>query len=200
MRQEPGRISRESLGAVFAELVGEALRETRPVPTPRAVGYLVELLEERLRVPAEGEPEATLAEALLTARQTRGAVRVRRLRGLGDRALFVSGFFGESLNRSLVDVDYYADVGRLAYGDVSATLGGERGEKVWARLFEELADRFGDFAGVLADVGEKSRRAGGPDLLRLFERYLRTGSARDRRRLLRLGHVPPPLSRPRFWQ
>jgi len=53
---------------------------------------------------------------------------------------------------------------------------------------------------VLAEVGDRTRFGGSEDLLRLYERYVRTGSPRDRGRLLRRGQVPPDRRSLRFWQ
>jgi len=37
---------------------------------------------------------------------------------LGDTALFIAGVFADSLNRKLVDVDYYVAMGGTAYAQV----------------------------------------------------------------------------------
>jgi hypothetical protein len=189
-------IERKAPRALFEELVAGAVEETRMAASPLAITYLVELLDSRVRVrnSAGGDPseEATLAESLLRAKRQRGAVRLRRLRNLGDRALFVAGFFGDSLQRSLVDIDYYGDVGRAAYGHLAASLAAPgRGRTTWPGLYAELAQRFDRFVDVLAEVGDRTRSSRGEDLLRLYERCLRTGSPRDRRRLLRRGYLPP---------
>lgn len=189
---------------VFTELVTGALGGVRVPPTPLAVAYLIELLDQRVRVPepaglGPGE-ESTLAEGLLAARLEQGAARLRRLRSLGDRALFISGFFGDSLDRSAVDLDYYGEAGRAAYADVARGLSIRLREKAWPGLFEELAERFCDFVEVLTEVSERTRVQRPLGLLRLYERYLRTGSDRDRRRLLSRGCVPLDPSVMRFWQ
>jgi len=178
--------------ALFAELVAGALSETQVAPSPMATAYLIELLESRLfaETPDDGEPES-LAEGLLRAQLQQGSSRLQRLRNLGDRALFVAGFFGDSLNRRVVDIDYYGDVGRTAYADLSQTLAQQLREQTWPGLYAELSQHFHEFVDVLAEVGDRTRAGRAADLLRLYERYLRTGSPRDRRRLLRLGHVPP---------
>ena len=197
-------IEQTSPRAVFAELLAGALGETGVQPTPMAVAYLIELLDGRVRAsPAPpgalgGEP--TLAETLLRARLERGAQRIRQLRELGDRALFVSGFFGDSLARSAVDLGYYGEAGRCAYGDLSSELASRLGEPSWARLYEELADRFGEFADVLAEVSDRTCGGRPASLLRLYDRYLETGSARDWRRLARRGHVPTQIQGLRRWQ
>jgi hypothetical protein len=170
-------------------------------PSPMATAYLIELLDERILEP---EPETgsdrTLAEEFLTAQQDRGAVRIRRMRSLGDRALFVSGFFGDSLARKVVDIDYYQQIGCTAYGDVATGLSGRDTSHSWTRLYRELSGRFGDFVSVLAEVGDRSRPQRPRDLLRLYERYLLTGSQRDRQRLIQSGHQPPNRRKLKWWQ
>jgi len=189
------RIDRSGPRELFTELVAGAVEETRLAASPLAVTYLVELLESRVRVPetADGspEPEETLAESLLRARQQHGPTRLGRLRRLGDRALFVAGFFGDSLERSLVDIDYYGDVGRSAYSQLARGLAGTIREPTWSELYTELAQRFDGFVDVLAEVGDRTRPHHRVQLLRLYERCLRTDSPRDRRRLLRRGLSPP---------
>ena len=129
-------IDRTPSRVVFAELVAGALHSTSVDPTPLAATYLVDLLEDHVRLTSPAERpsagEETLAEALLAARTLRGAVRLRRLRGLGDRALFVAGFFGDSLDRRAVGIRYYADSGRLAYANLSSALSGRSSERAWS--------------------------------------------------------------------
>jgi hypothetical protein len=199
----PPLIERAAPRALFAELVAGALGETRLEPSPMAVAYLIELLDSRISVtppPEAAADEATLAESLYAARARRGAERALRLRRLGDRALFVAGWFGDSLSRRVVDIDYYGDVGRTAYAQLSDTLAQQLSEDSWPGLYAELAERFGDFVDVLAEVGDRTRSERCEDLLRLYERYVRTGSARDRRRLLRAGQLPPDRASLRSWQ
>jgi hypothetical protein len=196
-------IERSAPRALFAELVAGALDETRLQPSPMAVAYLIELLDSRITTPppfeAEAE-EATLAESLQAARLRRGSERVLRLRRLGDRALFVAGWFGDSLSRRVVGIDYYGDIGRVAYAQLADSLAQQLSERSWPGLYSELAERFGDFVDVLAEVGDRTRTGRSEDQLRLYERYMRTGSARDRRRLLRSGQVPPDRRSLRSWQ
>ena len=197
---EPPLIEGTTPRALFAQLLGQALGETRVRPSPMATAYLIELLDERVRQP-EAQPDApeTLAEEWFEAREARGAQRIRRLRSLGDRALFVSGFFTESLVRGVVSGDYYRDMGRSAYAALAGCLeGGARGRS-WPRLFEELADRFPELVMVLGEVSDRTSANKPEWLLGLYERFLATGSPRDRRRLVRAGCVPPPGERKR-WQ
>jgi hypothetical protein len=181
---------------VFAELLACALDHTLPAPTAVAIAYLIELLAERTRAP-QGPPPAADDASLLTALDPwageSAAARLIRLRQLGDAALFAAGFLGESLARRPFGPAPTREAGRRAYGALSLALAPLAGERVWSRLYEELADRFPDFADVLAEVGERTRCGAPAPLDCLYARYLATESPRDRRRLLGLGALTPEL-------
>jgi len=180
-------IPRASTRELFGELLSEATTELGSRPSPLAQGYLVDLLDTRVRARRPGaspEPAAcTLAESLVEALLADGAARRTRLRALGDRALFDAGFFGDHLRRKPVGVSYYADVGSTAYSRLSQGTG--------SALFGELASGFLEFVELLAEVGERARGARSADLLRLYARYQETGSPRDRSRLIRRGLILP---------
>jgi hypothetical protein len=176
--------------SVFAQLVAGALDQAPCPPTPIAIAYLIDLLAERVREPACGGP-AIDAEALLASPGEGDAVRLVRLRRVGDAALFAAGFFAASLARGPFGPTPTREAGRLAYGALSAALAGLAAEPSWSWLYEELADRFGDFADLLAEVGERARGESPPRLDGLYVRYLATGSERDRRLLLSLGALAP---------
>jgi hypothetical protein len=168
----------------FREAVVDALSQRRIKIQEVTEFYLVNLLagflaRERLFVE---DPDGTvraepLALILLRAAEADRRLRAAHLRRLGDTALFVSGFFGDSLARSLVDVDYYIAMGERAYG---ALAGSERGQDA---LFEELSARFGDFVDLFAEIAELSDLRSNRGLVRLYERFLATRSERVARRL-----------------
>jgi hypothetical protein len=178
---------------VFAELVAGALDRTGVVPTAHACGYLVDLLADRVKpgpvVAGADGSEETFAEGLLRARCEGRRERAARLRALGDRALFRTGFFADSLERRRSGSSWLREAGRMAYRDVACLLA--RPEWHRARLFEELADCFGDFAEVLTEVGDSTRTTASAGLVSLTDRYLRLGREGDRRRLRRRGLVVP---------
>jgi hypothetical protein len=190
------RIEAGSPRELFARWVAEACARTRPAPSDLAAAYLVDLLAGRLRAPAgpTRETEATLAEAWLIARGAEGARRVERLRAVGDHALFVAGFFGESLTRKVVGIAYYRDIGQAAYDDLSSWLTRGSWDGTWGGLYRELAERFTACLEVLASVGERARSDRASDLLHLHERWLATGSETVRRRLLARGCLVGPAS------
>lgn len=174
----------------FRELVSDTLSQRRLHVGDATEFYLVNLLSEqveRARLHGEGagddltEPLAfILKKALESDRDTRW----RQLKRLGDTSLFVSGFFADSLSRSAVDVGYYIAMGERAYD----TLSGEpRGPSGAQELFGELATRFSEFVDLFAEISELSALGSNRGLVRLYERFLMTGSERVAARLRERG-------------
>jgi hypothetical protein len=116
--------------------------------------------------------------------------RNHMLKRVGDISLFIAGFFQESLATKLVDIDYYIRMGGSAYGSLSENVGGSLRAAVFREIFAELALKFQRFVDVLADVRDGARSAEDMDILRLYEVWLRTGSARAERLLRELGIEP----------
>ena len=117
-----------------------------------------------------------------------GAAGIRQrheLRSVGDLSLFISGYFSDSLNRSLVAVDYYVQLGEHAYGSLA-----RHDDSVFGQVFDELSWKFVAFVDVLGEVRDRSALATNVDLLRLYERWLRTGSRRSAELLAARGIVP----------
>jgi hypothetical protein len=198
---DPVQIERGLPRALFAELLAGVLEKSRLKPSPMAIAYLVELLDERVPGERKGfESELALAEALLNARHDQGVDRIQRMRGLGDHALFVSGFLADSLLGGVVDARYYQQIGCSAYAEVAKGLRIQGESGCWPRLYRELVESFGAFAEVLAAVGDRTRPDPPRDWLGVYERYLLTGSERDRELLLRAGYLLPDRSGPGWWQ
>jgi hypothetical protein len=165
----------------FRELVSDALSQRRLQIQEMTEFYLVDLLSRFLAREAlfVTRPDGTsaaepLAVILLRALSARRERRFQDLRKLGDTSLFVSGFFGDSLARSAVDVDYYIAMGERAYD----ALRGAREVAGAGELYGELAQRFADFVDVFAEIAELSDLRSNRGLVRLYERFLATGSAR----------------------
>jgi hypothetical protein len=157
--------------------------------------YLVNLLCQYVRLDrGDAEHGEPLAVRLARALQSGGTEQRARLRSLGDFSLFMSGFFSDSFTRRTVDVDYYVAMGEYAYGSLS------RAEDAFRDVFAELARKFVGFSDVLADISERTALASNHDLLRLYEKWLRTGSERDGHKLIARGIVPNSSVGKRFLQ
>jgi len=182
----------------FKELVDSALVRQRIQAGDLTAYYLVNLLCQFVRPDArstndlDAEP---LAIRLTRALQTGGSEQRARLRSLGDFSLFMSGFFSDSLRRRTIDVDYYVSMGEYAYGSLS-----RRDEDAFAEVFGELARKFVGYMDVLADISEQTALTSSADLLRLYEKWMRTGSSRDGKKLIDRGIVPNASIGKRFIQ
>lgn len=182
----------------FKELIESALARQHLRAGEFTSYYLVNLLCQFVRPDAreafteDGEP---LAIRLTRALQTAGPEQRARLRRLGDFSLFMSGFFADSLRRRTMDVDYYVSMGEYAYGSLS-----RHDEEAFSDVFGELARKFVGFMDVLADVSERTAVTSSSDLLRLYEKWLRTGSTRDGQKLVDRGIVPNHSIGKRFIQ
>jgi len=173
----------ESAVVYFKELVDSALAHQQITATELTEFYVVNLLAGFLQRPAgDAEP---LALQLARALDAGGAQQRMSLRQIGDLSLFVSGFFADSLRRKLVDVDYYVHIGGYAYGSLSRVE-----SDAFSPVFAELAEKFVAFVDVLGEVSERTSCASNADLLRLYERWLQTGSRRSAQLLVERGVIP----------
>ena len=195
---EPSLLREQSPAEYFKELIESALARQHLQAGDLTTYYLVNLLCQFVRLDAatgaddHAEP---LALRLGRALESGGMEQRLRLRRLGDFSLFVSGFFSDSLQRRAVDVDYYVSMGEYAYGSLS-----RRDEDAFAEVFGELARRFVGYMDVLSEVSERTALSSSADVMRVYEKWLRTGSPRSGQKLIDRGIVPNYSIGPRFVQ
>jgi hypothetical protein len=130
---------------------------------------------------------AMLCEALEAAPGT--AERHRYLQRLGDVSLFIAGFFAHGFATKLIDIDYHIAMGGCAYRSLAQSTARGRGRAL-AMVFAELSDKFQPMVDALNEVSESSGAPSDRDILRLYEIWLKTGSARSYARLKQLGVDP----------
>ena len=150
------------------------------------MNLLCEFIRPEARATRRDDGEA-LALRLARALDSGGLEQRARLRSLGDFSLFMSGFFSDHFRRGLVDVDYYVSMGEYAY----ASLGRRDVDDAFTDVFRELAGKFVGFMDVLSDVSERTAVATNSDLLRTYEKWLRTGSDWIAKKLRARGVITP---------
>jgi len=190
-------VRRESAVEFFKELVDDALVHQRLATNELTSFYVVQLLASFVERRASGDEDESAPLALrLGQALERGGLRQRTsLKHIGDLSLFVSGFFSDSLNRKVVDVDYYVSIGGYAYNALS------RFETdTFSPVFAELAEKFVGFVDVLSEVSERTSCSSNADVLRLYERWLKTGSPRSGQLLIGRGVVPNSSIKPNLIQ
>ena len=175
----------------FKEQVEAACERQHLRPQPLTSYYVVSLLSECVHQHRPGAGEARgfdepLGVKLLRALHTGGSLQRMGLKQVGDASLFISGFFSDSLRRSLVDVDYYVSLGGYAYRSLGTS------DDTLSPIFAELSEKFVAFVDVLSEVSARASLTNDADLLRLYEKWVRTGSKRNGDLLAERGIVPSP--------
>jgi hypothetical protein len=179
----------------FMQSVAQSMQRNDVEVDLQTQSYVADLLtlyarSEALFHQGESGPELKPVALLLADAVDRSrAERYRALKRVGDQSLFIAGFLGDSLNRKLVDIDYYVSMGGSAYLALSATRAASLRERSLGQVFAELAKKFPGLVDAIADLRETACDAD-PDLLRLYETWVRTGSLRAARRLREQGIEP----------
>ncbi len=183
--------------AHFSEAVKEACQCRHIQAQPAVEVYLVQLLQfyldsKNLHRPflddSQEKPPETFAEMYLKAMNAENNKRKELMRSVADRSLYLTGFFADSLQRKTVDIEYYAEIGSAAYLNLH----------VWTKedglshVYKTFSNRFMDFVEILNYISEKSIVQSDQNVLRLYDRYLRTGSELAREKLNELGVVTLP--------
>jgi hypothetical protein len=192
-----------SVGGFFHEVVGEAVKTRQVDATDEAMSYLVALLSEFAHPgPVMGDAfDRPLAFLLDEALRTTGAERFQKLRTLGDGVLYITGFFGDHIENRGVDMGYVTNVGATAYRGAASMLrrpsadtaeGAKRTDEA-DNVFGELSTKFDRFVEVLTTVADSTlaqQARGERGILKLYERWLRSGSSTLARELGARGIVP----------
>ncbi|MCX7675059.1 MAG: hypothetical protein N2Z70_04425 [Bdellovibrionaceae bacterium] len=174
----------------FQKTLDQAEEVLKKNMLPAIRDYLIDVLEfhsdTRNAFPSH---EVTLAEAWLRAQNSEEVQeKMERLKLLGDRSLYISGYFGDSLQRKLVDIDYYAQMGALAFEELAILTRVE----THSHVYSVLSKRFMDWVEILAYVASQSDLNSNTGVLRLYERYLKTGSDMAYQQLVERGVVTLP--------
>ena len=191
-------VAAHTVSHFFSEAVEDAMRLQRVDATDGAMRYLVALLgdyvhPDRRAGEALERPLTLLFDEALHAPDP--ADRFQRLRIIGDGILYGCGFFGDHFEARGVDAKYLRSLGTRAYGEAGSMLRrSPDGQAVRGPdLFAELAENFDAFVSVLADVADATVATSvvsSHGLLKVYERWLKTGSDRLATALTSRGVVP----------
>lgn len=166
----------------FSDQVSSAMKKLKVDAAPMVSNYLVDVLQFHMST-ANIHVSGTFAEMLLRANQAERTVRYELLKKLGDTSLYISGFFGDSLKRKIIDIDYYAQIGGIAYGRLAT----DCDASLQAQVFRDFSERFLDYVDVLTYVSQSTAVQSNQDVLRIYERYVVTGSALAKEQLIEMG-------------
>ncbi len=112
------------------------------------------------------------------------------LKHLGDQSLYISGFFGDSLQRKTIDIDYYISMGENAYSELSDITKKPQQKSLFPKLFDEMAENFTVFVDLFSEISERANITNDQDIIRIYERWLYTKSQRLLEKLQEFGIHP----------
>lgn len=191
----------KSLSAFFQGALKESAESQRLEADDGTIHYLTHLLTDYARSERlyDHTEDGLVRRPLVAMYQQASEAetsneRELALQRLGDTALFVSGILPHSLQRSLVDVDYYIAMGAAAYGSLSDSGASGARARALRSVFHQLSARFVDFVDLVAEAVEPGDIARHPDLMRLHELWTKTGSRRLGRKLIGYGIVAEPAT------
>lgn len=174
----------------FHESVSDSISSQNVDVCDETVVYLTHLLaryvrsDELFEQDEEGVQIQPLAVLYCNAAATRDAqARRDQLQKLGDLALFISGWFAHNLERRRVGVRYYVQMGECAYDWLSETPTATIRDRVFARIFQDLARHFNEMRDVISEIHMSVESRSDSDLLGLYELWQRSGSSRAAERL-----------------
>lgn len=151
--------------------------------------YLVNLLCEFTRVQLDSEP---LVLRLADARSLAPEERAQVLKQVADQTLYMSGLFPDHLSRRLVSVEYYMQLGGIAYRQLAVM---PRVISACLRdVYEELSAKFDGFVVVLREMRSHMTLYPATNLLCIYEQWRKTGSQWLEERLRACGVFVPKLS------
>ena len=183
-----------SVGEFFRETVEAACKNQRVDASAEAQTYVAALLGDFVRPDANATLNETLDRSLTLmldeALQTPPPERFEKLKTLGDGTLYVSGFFGDHLEARGVNDGLVHSIGGFAYRSAASMLRGPtNGQSAAHVIYGELAKKFQLFVSVIAEVAESTSFSAktSTGALRLYEKWLRTGSDRVARELAAQG-------------
>jgi hypothetical protein len=181
----------------FRESIDTVIAQQGVSLDPHATHYVVNMMtlfsrSERL-YQDDGEIYGIKPLALMLADASDAPTPQHRnnlLQRIGDVALFISGFFVESLTNKAVDVDYYIHMGENAYGSLSEETRGTFHGNAFTDVYRELATKFQLLTDVLHDVRDSTSGNSNINVLRTYEIWRKTGSLRAEGLLREQGVVP----------
>ena len=181
----------------FRESIDAAIEHQGVKVDPHAAHYVVNLLtlfsrsEDLYQDHGDSYGIKPLALMMVDAADAPSvAARNFSLQRIGDVALFIAGFFADSLAHKIIDLDYYINMGGNAYGSLSQEIRGTFRGQALAGVYRELARKFQIVVDVLNEVRDSARQSSDIDLLRTYEVWLLTGSKRAAELLKQNGVVP----------
>jgi hypothetical protein len=179
----PDIIRKENLLSYFEKMVSAAAFNQNLEMDDCLRLYLVNLLAYYLKtenlcprdIDSLHEP---LAIIFKKATESEGHSRYKLLKHLGDISLYISGFFSDSINKKSVGIEYYISMGSTAYDVLSISFDSKRSSIKHNEIFCQLSRDFANYVEVFSEISEKALLTSNKDIMKLYEKWLKTKNER----------------------
>lgn len=177
------------LGGYFRSLLRAAMERQRVRASPETADYVAGVMVTYAARPAAEFLDRPIVIILEEALAKPGSARGMALRHVGDGALYLSGLFGDHVERAQGTTSFYVHVGGFAYREAAALARSEAGTDPVA--LTELAEQFPRFVDVLAEVAEsQSLGAVTRSIVQLYDQWKNADSQRAIHEMARRGAFP----------
>lgn len=153
----PQLVLESSLQSFFFDKLQEVNKKTTRPVSNESIYYLSLVLDQfgeskKFFEEKEGRVEQkVLGLKLLECSQQSHNQKKRSLREIGDTALFVCGYFYDSLNSKMIDAGYYENLGQIAYKSLDNFI--PQAYEVPA-FFEHLSERFSCLTNLISVISQ----------------------------------------------
>ena len=178
--------------AFFSGLLEAAIKNQKLNISDTAKVYLIDLLSKNaisseLIGKNEKFPYADKPISVVFQQSLIEPINQRRemLKYVGDYSLYIGGYFNESLNRKIIDVGYYTCIGGQAFGNLSRIATSSQ----VGSLYNEMFIKFSSLMDILIEVSFDTFMTKATDVLRLYDRWIQTGSTVLERKLIEKGII-----------
>lgn len=167
-KENQGLVLEQSLQTFFFDQLQEINgKSTHPVPGE--VIYYSSLVMDKFGESKEyfdikegRVRDKILGIKLLESQQKSRTQQKRELQDIGDTALFLCGYFSESLNSKIIDTRYYQELGQIAYGRLDGLV--PEAYEVPA-FFKRMSDRFSLLTNMMSIVATRLHKPREADVL-----------------------------------
>ncbi len=117
----------------------------------------------------------SLGEAFMRAFTKDLLGKVKTLKAVGDLCLIYSGFFPDKLNRKLVDIDYFIKLGQISFLTLYRIYNTMNSVSDLKNLYFEVYKEFVKIVTVMLEIARKFKLFNEDNLLKIYERWQKTG-------------------------
>ncbi len=150
-----------NLMSFFHEELQSAFKELRMETSEETEAYLVHLLDGFAKPSAAANadlgfetPAAILLDEAISAPDDR---KIDIYRRLGDSSLYSCGFLPEYLSKKTVGMQYYKNMGTIAYQALSDLMRFKAPGGVFDLIYKELSQKFNECVNAFRLVGSRPR-------------------------------------------